>query len=209
MAKPIRLLLADDHFLVRVGLASIISRETDMAVCAEASSGEEALDLFRRQRPDVTLMDLRLGRLTGLEVLQTMRRESRDARVIMLSPFARDEDVYRALQSGAMAYLTKAVEREELVAVIRKAALGQRHISPEVAARLAARLPRSDLSRRELDVLRLVVGGRRNREIARELEISEGTVKIHVSNILSKLGAGDRTAAVTTALQRGIVRLGP
>jgi DNA-binding NarL/FixJ family response regulator len=209
MTNTIRVMLVDDHYLVRVGLASIIALEQDMVVCAEASSGEQALELFRRERPDVTLMDLRLGGMMGLEALQAIRRESPNARVIILSTFAGDEDIYRALQAGAMAYLTKSVERADLITVIRKAASGQRYMSPEVAERLAARLPRSELSRRELDVLRLVVGGRRNREIAQVLDISEGTVKIHVSNILGKLGAGDRTEAATTALQRGIVQLGP
>ena len=154
-------------------------------------------------------MDLRLPGMSGSEATQAIRGEFPEARIIVLSVYAGDEEIYIALQSGAMAYLVKSVQREELVLAIRKAAAGQRHISPEVAARLAERLPRSQLSVRELDVLRLLVGGKRNREIASALDITEGTVKLHVSSILSKLGVADRTEAVTVALHRGIVQLNP
>ena len=209
MAEKLRIMLVDDHYLVRVGLASIIALEADMAVCGEASTAEQAIVLFRAQRPDVTLMDLRLPGMSGSEATQAIRGEFPEARIIVLSVYAGDEEIYIALQSGAMAYLVKSVQREELVLAIRKAAAGQRHISPEVAARLAERLPRSQLSVRELDVLRLLVGGKRNREIASALDITEGTVKLHVSSILSKLGVADRTEAVTVALHRGIVQLNP
>jgi two-component system NarL family response regulator len=203
-------MLVDDHYLVRVGLASIIALETDLTVCAEASTGEQAIAVYRAERPDVTLMDLRLSSgLNGTEATQAILREFPDARVIVLSTYAGDEEIYKALQAGAMAYLVKSVQREELIAAIRKAAAGQRHIPPDVAARLAERVGRSELSTRELDVLRLLVGGRRNRAIASELAITEGTVKLHVSSILNKLGAADRTEAVTVALQRGIVQLEP
>jgi DNA-binding NarL/FixJ family response regulator len=207
MSEPLKIMVVDDHYLVRMGLASIIGVEPDMAVCAEASSGEQAQALFRTHRPDVTLMDLRLPGANGADTIQAIRQEFRDARFVMLSTYVCDEEVYGALQAGAMAYLVKSVQRDELMTAIRKAAAGHRHIPPEVAARLADRVARSQLSAREIEVLRLLVGGRRNRDVARMLEISEGTVKLHVSSILEKLGAEDRTEAVTVALQRGIVQL--
>ncbi len=208
MADKLKIMIVDDHYLVRVGLASIIALEPDMTVCAEASSGEQAQVLFRTHDPDVTLMDLRLPGMNGVETTKAIRREFPDARILMLSTYVTDEEIYGALQAGAMAYLVKSVQREELIRAIRKAAVGQRHIPPEVAARLADRVARSELSMRELEVLRLLVGGRRNREIAGALDITEGTVKLHVSSILGKLGVSDRTEAVTVALQRGIVQLG-
>jgi two-component system NarL family response regulator len=207
MADKLKVMLVDDHYLVRMGLASIISLEPDMVVCAEASTGEQARVLFRMHRPDVTLMDLRLPGMNGSATIQAIRAEFPDARIVMISTYVCDEEIYGALQAGAMAYLVKSVQREELVRAIRKAAAGQRHIPAEVAARLADRVSRSQLSAREIEVLRLLVGGRRNREIAQSLDITEGTVKLHVSSILGKLGAADRTEAVTMALQRGIVQL--
>jgi DNA-binding NarL/FixJ family response regulator len=207
MADKLRLMLVDDHYLVRMGLRSIIALEPDMTVCAEAATGEQARALFRIHRPDVTLMDLRLPGMNGSETVHAIRTEFPDARIVMISTYVGDEEIYGALQAGAMAYLVKSVQREELASAIRKVAAGQRHIPPEVAARLADRVTRSQLSARELEVLRLVVSGRRNREIAGALVIAEGTVKLHVSSILGKLGVADRTEAVTVALQRGIVRL--
>jgi two-component system NarL family response regulator len=207
MAEKLRIMLVDDHYLVRVGLASILALEPDMTVCAEASTGEQAIQLFRTHRPDVTLMDLRLSGANGSEATQAILAEFPDARVIVISTYICDEEIYNALQSGAMAYLVKSVQREELIEAIRKAAAGQRHIPREVAARLADRVGRTQLSMRELDVLRLLVGGKRNRAIADALDITEGTVKLHVSSILGKLGVLDRTEAVTVALQRGLVQL--
>jgi DNA-binding NarL/FixJ family response regulator len=207
MADKLKIMLVDDHYLVRMGLASIIALEPDMIVCAEASTGEQARTFFRTHRPDVTLMDLRLPGMTGTEAAQAIRAEFPDARIVMISTYVCDEEIYGALQAGAMAYLVKSVQREELTRAIRKAAAGQKHIPAEVAARLADRVTRSQLSSRELEVLRLLVLGRRNREIAGALDIAEGTVKLHVSSILGKLGAADRTEAVTRALQRGIVQL--
>jgi len=201
----IRVMLVDDHYLVRVGLANIIALEDDMSVCGEAGNADQALVLFRKEQPDVTLMDLRLPGRSGADATAAIRAEFPSARIIVLSTYAGDEEIFAALQAGAMSYLLKSVQREELVSTIRKVSTGQRHLPPEVASRLAGRLPRSQLSPRELDVLRLMVVGKRNREIADALSISEGTVKIHVSNILLKLGVSDRTEAVTTALQRGIV----
>jgi two-component system NarL family response regulator len=207
MADKLKLMLVDDHYLVRMGLASIMALEPDVEVCAEAASGQEARALYRTHRPDVTLMDLRLPDISGTETLQAIRSEFPDARIVIISTYVCDEEIYGALQAGAMAYLVKSVQRDELMRAIRKAAKGQRHIPAEVAARLAERVTRSQLSSRELEVLRLLVAGRRNREIAGTLDITEGTVKLHVSSILGKLGAADRTEAVTRALQRGIVQL--
>ena len=203
----LRIMLVDDHYLVRVGLTSVISLEPDMTVCAEAATGEQAIAGFRAHRPDVTLMDVRLPGMGGLEATQLIRSEFPDARIIMLSTYGGDEEIYAALHGGAMAYLMKSVAREELVLTIRKAAAGRRHVSPDMAARLADRISRASLSIRELEVLRLLFGGKRNREIASALDITEGTVKLHVSSILGKLGAADRTEAVTVALQRGLIRL--
>jgi len=207
-AAPLKVMLVDDHYLVRMGLASVIAVENDMVVHAEASSGEQAVAMFRTHRPDVTLMDLRLPGIGGTETIAVIRRDYPDARFVMLSTYVCDEEIYGALQAGAMAYLVKSVQREELTTAIRKAAAGQRHIPAEVAARLADRVAGSQLSSREIEVLRLLVSGRRNREVAAALAITEGTVKLHVSSILAKLGADDRTEAVTIALQRGIVQLG-
>ena len=207
MADTLTIMLVDVHYLVRVGLTSVIALEADMTVCAEASTGEQAVGLFRARRPDVTLMDLRLPGMSGLKTTQAIRAEFPEARIIVLSTYVSDEEIYAALQAGAMAYLVKSVDREELTQAIRKAAAGRRHIPAEVAARLADRRSRAHLSARELDVLRLLVGGKRNREIASVLDITEGTVKLHVSSILGKLGVVDRTEAVTVALQRGIVQL--
>lgn len=207
MAEKLTIMLVDDHYLVRVGLTSVIALEADMTVCAEASTGEQAVGLFRARRPNVTLMDLRLPGMSGLKTTQAIRAEFPDARIIVLSTYVSDEEIYAALQAGAMAYLMKSVGREELTQAIRKAAAGRRHIPAELATRLADRMSRAHLSTRELDVLRLLVGGKRNREIASVLDITEGTVKLHVSSILGKLGVVDRTEAVTVALQRGIVQL--
>jgi two-component system, NarL family, response regulator len=203
----LKIMIVDDHYLVRMGLASIISLEPDMTVCAEAATGEQALALFRTHGPDVTLMDQRLPGMSGSKTTLAIRGEFPGARILVLSTYVCDEEIYNALQSGAMGYLAKSVQREELTQAIRKAASGRRHITPEVAALLADGMSRSHLSSRELDVLRLLVGGKRNREIAGALDITEGTVKLHVSSILGKLAVADRTEAVSVALQRGIVQL--
>jgi DNA-binding NarL/FixJ family response regulator len=207
MADKLTIMLVDDHYLVRMGLASIIALEPDMTVCAEAATGEQALTLFRAHRPHVTLLDQRLPGMSGSQTTQAIRNEFPDARIVVLSTYVCDEEIYKALQFGAMGYLSKSVQREELILAIRRAAGGRRHITPEVAALLADGMSRSHLSTRELDVLRLLVGGKRNREIASVLDITEGTVKLHVSSILGKLAVADRTEAVTVALQRGIVQL--
>ena len=207
MAEKLKIMIVDDHYLVRVGLTSIIGLEQDMTVCAEASSGEQAVSLFVSKRPDVTLMDVRLPGITGIQATEMIRGQFPEARVIVLSTYISDEEVYAALKVGAMAYLVKSVAREELIQAVRKAAAGRRHVPADLAARLADRMSRASLSSRELEVLRLLVGGKRNREIANALDITEGTVKLHVSSILGKLGAVDRTEAVTVALQRGLIQL--
>jgi two-component system NarL family response regulator len=207
MADTLTIMIVDDHYLVRMGLASIIALEPDMTVCAEAATGEQALALFRTYRPDVTLMDQRLPGMSGSKATQAIRAEFPGARILVFSTYVCDEEIYKALQSGAMGYLAKSVQREELIQAIRKAASGRRHITPEVAALLADGMSRSHLSTRELDVLKLLVGGKRNREIASVLDITEGTVKLHVSSILGKLAVADRTEAVTVALTRGLIHL--
>ena len=205
--EKLKIMIVDDHYLVRVGLTSIIGLEQDMTVCGEASSGEQAVSLFAAKRPDVTLMDVRLPGMSGIQATETIRGQFADARIIVLSTYISDEEVYAALKVGAMAYLVKSVAREELIQAVRKAAAGRRHVPADLAARLADRMSRASLSGRELEVLRLLVGGKRNREIANALDITEGTVKLHVSSILGKLGAVDRTEAVTVALQRGLIQL--
>ena len=207
MGDKLKIMIVDDHYLVRMGLTSIIGLEHDMTVCGEAASGEQAVAMYAARRPDVTLMDVRLPGMTGIAATEAIRADFPDARIIVVSTYINDEEVYAALKVGAMAYLVKSVAREELIQAIRKAAAGRRHVPADLAARLADRMSRASLSGRELDVLRLLVGGKRNREIASALDITEGTVKLHVSSILGKLGAVDRTEAVTVALQRGLIQL--
>jgi two-component system NarL family response regulator len=204
---PIRILVADDHFVVRMGLRALIDAEPDMEVVDEAGTGRQAVELFRKHRPDVTLMDLRMPVMNGLEAIQAIREGSPEARVIVLTTYDGDEDIYRALNAGARAYLLKEMDREELLQVIRAVHAGQRRVPPEIGARLAEAMPRSELTRRELEVLDLVVKGFSNKRIGDALSITEGTVKIHVNNILGKMGVADRTEAATTAIRRGIVHL--
>jgi len=203
----IRIMIVDDHFVVRMGLAAIINMQPDMAVVAEASNGQQAIDLFRRHRPDVVLMDLRLPGMNGVEATQAITREFPNSRIIVLTTYDGDEDIYRALQAGARAYLLKEMPGEELLEAIRAVRAGQRRIPAAIAARLADRVSRSELTQREMEVLKLIVKGLSNKEIGAALSITEGTVKIHINNILSKLGVSDRTQAATFALQQGIVHL--
>jgi DNA-binding NarL/FixJ family response regulator len=207
MGKRLRILLVDDHALMRLGLATVIAGEPDMEVCGQAGTGDQAVALFRSARPDVTLMDMRLPDQSGAQAIRAIRAEFPDARILVISTFTSDEEVYAAITAGALGYVLKTVESEQLVEVIRRAAQGHRHIPPEVGARLADRIPFSDLTARERRVLTLLVRGRRNRQIAEELGISEGTVKGHVSNIMLKLGVSDRTEAATVAIERGLVHL--
>ena len=207
MGDALKIMLVDDHYLVRMGLTSVIALEPDMAICAEAASGEQAIAMYRAKRPDVTLMDLRLPGMNGVQATHAIRSEFPEARIIILSTFVSDDQICEALHAGALAYLVKSVARDELIQAIRKAAAGRRHVPPDMADRLAERMSHATLSGRELEVLRLLVQGRRNREIAAALDITEGTVKLHVSSILGKLRVTDRTEAATVALRRGIVQL--
>jgi len=205
MNTTIRLLIVDDHHVVRKGLVSLINSEPDMSVIAEAGDGQQAIDLYRQHKPDVVLMDLRLPVLSGVGATTAIRKEFPAARILVLTTYDGDEDIYRALQAGAAGYLLKDMFSEELLEAIRAVYSGLRRIPAAVAERLAARVGGPDLTARELDVLKLIVKGKSNKEISTELSIGEATVKTHVNNILAKLGVSDRTQAATTALQRGIV----
>jgi DNA-binding NarL/FixJ family response regulator len=204
-ANKIRIMVIDDQAVVRQGFVSLIKTVPDMEIVGEGSNGQEAADLFRRLRPDITLMDLRMPEVSGAEAITQIRGEFPTARIIVLTTFDGDEDIYRALQAGAQGYLLKDMFFEELEAAIRKVHAGARLIPGSVAERLAARMSSSELTGRELEVLRQIVEGKSNKEIGNALNISEATVKSHINNILSKLGVSDRTQAATTALQRGIV----
>jgi two-component system NarL family response regulator len=204
-ANKIRIMVIDDQAVVRQGFVSLIKTVPDMEIVGEGSNGQEALDLFRQLQPDITLMDLRMPELSGAEAIKQIRVEFPAARIIVLTTFDGDEDIYRAVQAGAQGYLLKDMFFEELEAAIRKVHAGARLIPGSVAERLAARMSSSELTGRELEVLRHIVDGKSNKEIGNTLNISEATVKSHINNILSKLGVSDRTQAATTALQRGIV----
>jgi two-component system NarL family response regulator len=204
-ANKIRIMVIDDQAVVRQGFVSLIKTVPDMEIIGEGSNGQEAVDLFRRLRPDITLMDLRMPSVSGAEAITQIRGEFPGARIIVLTTFDGDEDIYRAVQAGAQGYLLKDMFFEELEAAIRKVHAGARLIPGSVAERLAARMSSSELTGRELEVLRQIVDGKSNKEIGSALNISEATVKSHINNILSKLGVSDRTQAATTALQRGIV----
>lgn len=204
---PMRIMVVDDHQIVRQGLVALINSEPGMTVVAEAADGGQAVELHRQHRPDITLMDLRLPVLSGVEAITAIRREHPAARIIVLTTYDGDEDIYRALQAGAQSYLLKDMFSEELLEAIRTVHAGLRRLPNVIAARLAERMNTQALTARELEVLKLIVKGRSNKEIGSDLSISEATVKTHINNILSKLGVTDRTQAATTALQRGIVHL--
>ena len=203
----IRVLTADDHAVVRIGLAAMIANELDIVLVAEAADGAEAVALYAAHRPDVVLMDLRMPRLDGVSAIRAIRARDPGARVVALTMYEGDADVHQALSAGACAYLLKGARATELMAAIRSAAAGKRVISAEVARTLAEFTPRIELSARELEVLRLVAKGLRNKEIARVIGRTDGTVKVHLKHIHEKLGVDDRTEAVTVALQRGIIHL--
>jgi DNA-binding NarL/FixJ family response regulator len=206
-SRPIRVLTVDDHALLREGIAALINAESDMKLVAEASNGQEAIEKFRVHRPDVTLMDLQMPTLNGIEAIIGIRTEFPNARIIVLTTYTGDVQVLRALKAGARAYILKGQVHRELLDTIRGVHAGQKRIPPEVAAELADHATDEDLTSREIDVLRLIAGGNANKEIAGQLSIAEETVKSHVTNILAKLGANDRTHAVTMALKRGIIEL--
>jgi DNA-binding NarL/FixJ family response regulator len=206
-AEVIRILAVDDHDLVRQGIAALIDAETDMQLVAEASNGHEAIAQFRKHRPNVTLMDLQMPEMGGIECIIAIRNEFSNARIIVLTTYPGDAQVTRALKAGARAYLLKGEVSKELPEVIRAVHSGKKRIPPGIAADLAEHAGEDDLSQREIDVLRLIAVGNANKQIAGKLFIAEETVKSHVTNILAKLQANDRTHAVTIALKRGIIAL--
>ena len=199
--------MVDDHPLMRLGVAAIINAQPDMRVVGEAGSGEEALRLFKKVRPDVTLMDLRLPGMSGLEALRAMRQENPQAKCLVLTTYEGDEDIHQALAGGALGYIIKGMSHQTLVDALRRVHCGLRFLPPPVVRSLADRTPNSDLSPREREVLALMVHGKSNKEIADSLGITEATVKCHVSVILMRLGVNDRTQAVISALQRGLEHL--
>jgi two-component system NarL family response regulator len=207
MADTIKILIVDDHHIVRQGLAALLKTVAGFEVVGEAQDGEQAVELHRKHRPDVTLMDLRLPKMNGVEAITKIRQEFAAARIVVLTTFDGDEDIYRALQAGAKGYLLKGMDLAELSEAIRTVHAGRTRIPPRVAEKLAERMSGATLTAREMEVLRLIVAGKSNKDIGNALFISEATVKTHVNSLLSKMGVEDRTQAATTALQRGLVHL--
>jgi len=207
MHSLIRILTVDDHPLLRKGIASLVNAEPDLKLVAEASNGKEAIDAFRAHQPDVTLMDLQMPSVDGIDAINAIRREFPDARIIVLTTYSGDTQVLRALKAGARGYILKGHVHRELLDAIRAVHAGQKRIPPEIAAQLADHAADDTLTQREIDVLRLIAAGNSNKLIADQLSIGEATVKSHVTNILSKLGANDRAHAVTIGLKRGIIEL--
>jgi DNA-binding NarL/FixJ family response regulator len=209
ISNPIRILVVEDHHVVRQGLVALLSVVDDVEVVGQAADGIEAVKEHAAQHPDVTLIDLRLPKLSGVEVIQQVRAERPHARFIVLTTYDGDEDIYRALQAGARAYLLKGMTVDVLVSTIRLVHAGKSCIPPVIAQKLAERMSTEQLTHREQDVLEQIVRGKSNKEIGTELDISEATVKTHINNLLGKLGVADRTQAATAAIQRGLVQLDP
>lgn len=207
MTDTIRIMLVDDHAMVRQGFAALLRTVPGFEIVGEAADGVQAVELFRKHRPDVTLMDLRLPKMNGVDAIARIRGEVPGARIIVLTTYDGDEDIYRALQAGAKGYLLKGMDLTELTEAVRTVHAGKSRIPSRVAEKLAERMGGATLTARELEVLQLIVAGKSNKEIGAALFISEATVKTHVNSLLSKLGVEDRTQAATTALQRGIVHL--
>ena len=203
----IRILAVDDHALLREGIAALVGNQPDMELVAEAVNGREAVELFRKHQPDVTLMDLQMPEMNGIDALSAIRGEFPEARIIVLTTYTGDVQVFRALKAGARAYLLKGLLRKELIETIRAVHAGQKRLAPEIAAEVAEHATDDSLTPREIDVLRLIAGGNANKEIAAQLSVTEETVKGHVKNILAKLGAKDRTHAATIGIKRGIFEL--
>ena len=207
MKKAIRILLVDDHFTARLGLSVPINGEPDMEVIAEAENAAEALRFYRKHEPDVVIMDYKLPDRSGVEALESIREEFPEARVLMFTVFDGEEDIYRAVIGGASGYLTKSAGRNEVLRAIRAVAKGKKHFPPELEDKIREREKREPLIPREVEILRQIVRGQANKEIASTLNLSVGTINLHVSKILEKIGAPDRTRAVTLAIERGIVHL--
>lgn len=200
-------MIVEDHFVVRVGLKAIIDSQPDMTTVAEAGNGRQAVESFGKYKPDVTLMDLRLPGQSGIDAISAIIVQYPRARIIVLSTFGSDENIFRAFQAGARAYFLKDIKGQDLVQAIRAVHAGQRPLPPEIAARLLERVPRTALSSRETEILTLIAKGTSNKEIAAALNISEGTVRVHASNLFAKLGCSDRAQAVSEAFRRGIIDL--
>jgi DNA-binding NarL/FixJ family response regulator len=207
MKPTIRVLVVEDHHVVRQGLVSLLNVVEGMEVVGEAADGVEAIAQYRKHQPDITLIDLRLPRMSGVDAIQRIRMESPHARFIVLTTYDGDEDIYRALKAGAKAYLLKGMTTDELITAIHAVHAGKSHIPPAIAEKLAERMGAEELTPREMDVLEQIVAGKSNKEIADELGVSEATVKTHINSLLGKLGVTDRTQAATAAIRRGIVPL--